>query len=87
MAFPFDREARSYQSRFLDHSVCERDGTFVIRRLPPGEYLIAAVGRRSDEGADEWQDPQLLEAIMPRATRMVLSEGQRVAIALRNGPR
>jgi len=87
VAFPLDREARSYQSRFLDHSVCQRDGTFVIRRLPPGEYLVAAVGRRSDEGAGEWQDPQLLEAIVPRATRMALAEGQRVAITLRINPR
>ena len=49
MAFPSDREARSYPSRFLDHSVCQHDGSFVIRRLPPGEYLVAAVPRRSNE--------------------------------------
>ena len=81
--FAADRELRSYQSRFLDHSVCQRDGSFIIRRLPPGDYLMAAIGRRSDEGADEWQDPQLLDAIAPRAMRVTLTEGQKLATSLK----
>jgi hypothetical protein len=80
MAFPSDREARSYPSRFLDHSVCQHDGSFVIRRLPPGEYLVAAVPRRSNELPDEWQDPGFLESLAPGATRIVLAEGQKVSV-------
>jgi protocatechuate 3,4-dioxygenase beta subunit len=83
MAFPTDREARSYPSRFLDHSACQRDGSFVIRRLPPGEYLIAAIARRSNEMADEWQEPRLLELVAPGATRVVLSEGEKMSISPR----
>jgi len=83
MAFPSDRAARSYPSRFLDHSVCQRDGSFAIRRLPPGEYLVAAVPRRSNELADEWQDPEFLEFLAPGATRIVLAEGQKVSVTLR----
>jgi hypothetical protein len=83
IAFPAYREARSPYSRLLDHSVCERDGSFIIRRLPPGDYLIAAIGRRSDEVADEWQDPQVLDAIAPNAMRVTLTEGQKLATSLK----
>ena len=83
LAFPADRAARSYPSRFLDHSVCQRDGSFVIRRLPPGEYFVAAVARRSNELADEWQDPRFLESLAPGATRIVLAEGQKVSVSPR----
>ena len=83
VAFSSDREARSPASRFLDHSVCQRDGSFIIRRLPPGEYMMAAIGRRSDEGADEWQDPQLLDAIVPSAMRVTLIEGQKLLTSLK----
>jgi len=80
IAVPTDREARSYPSRFLDHSLCQRDGSFVIRGLPPAEYLVAAIVRRSNQLADEWQDPELLESLTPGATRIVLSEGQKVSV-------
>ena len=80
IAFPSDREARSYPSRFLDHSVCQRDGSFVIRGLPPAEYLVAAIARRSNQIADEWQDPELLESLTPVVTRVVLGEGQKVSV-------
>lgn len=82
VAFPTDRELRTYQSRYLDRSVCQQDGSFIIRRLPPGQYLLAAIAWRSNDNG-EAQDPQLLEALAPRATRVILLEGQRLLLSLR----
>jgi protocatechuate 3,4-dioxygenase beta subunit len=87
VAFPVDRELRSYPSRFMDRSVCQRDGSFIVRRLPAAEYFIAAIGRRSNDGPDDWQDPERLEAIARSATRVMLAEGQRLPLSLHvNGP-
>lgn len=82
VAFPVDRELRSYPSRFVDQSVCQRDGSFSVRRLPPAEYFIAAIERRPNDGPDDWQDPERLEAIARSATRVMLSEGQRLPLSV-----
>ena len=38
---------------------------------------------RSDELADEWKDPQLLESVTAGATRIVLTEGQKMSVSPR----
>lgn len=77
VAFPVNRNRWYYRSRFMDHSVCTIDGAFVIRRLPPGDYYIAAIPRATDDGPDEWQNPAVLESLRGRAMRIVLMEGEK----------
>ena len=50
-----------------------------VMSLPPGAYYIAAL---SDEGADNWQDPSKLEAVMRGATRVTLADGQKLMQSL-----
>ena len=58
-------------------------GTFTVRGLPPDEYVIAAVERLPGADADnEWQDPQFLEGLVTRATRVVLGENQKASVGL-----
>src|SRR4051794_6110986 len=76
---------RWYQgSRFFSFTKPRADGTFTIAGLPPAEYYVAAVDwMQGNEGYGEWQDPKFLEAIAPRANRVVLGEGQSMSVALR----
>jgi hypothetical protein len=71
-------------SRFLAYRACGRDGTFTVRRLPPGEYLIAAAPTvPSGQTGDEWMEPDLLEGLASRATKIVLTEGQKISVSTR----
>ena len=47
------------------------DGRYVIRNLPPGDYLAAA---STDLEFNEWFDPQVLQALAPAAVRISLAE-------------
>ena len=73
-----------YGSRFVNFTRPRPDGTFAISGLPPGEYYVAAVDRmRGTEANGEWQDPELLQSLAPRASRVTLSEGQELPVDLR----
>jgi hypothetical protein len=50
--------------------------------MTPGEYYIAAV-RPFDEQDDSWQDPDSLEGIAVRATRMVAGEATKLSVTIR----
>jgi hypothetical protein len=64
-------------SRFLTMVRTERDGTFRAANLPPGQYYLATVDRRLE---GEWQDPDVLESLIPHATSVILYEGQKVSV-------
>lgn len=50
------------------------DGHFVMRGLPPGDYLLAAV---TDIDPDERYDAAFLRQLIPAAVRLTLAEGDR----------
>jgi hypothetical protein len=50
------------------------DGTYSIRDLPPGDYLLGAL---TDVDPDEWQDPSFLEAVAPSAIKISLAAGEK----------
>jgi hypothetical protein len=52
-------------SRYLTMVRTEQDGTFRAAGLPPGQYYVAAVDRLPE---GEWQDPDVLDSLVPRAT-------------------
>jgi protocatechuate 3,4-dioxygenase beta subunit len=76
---------RWYQgSRFFNFTKPRSDGSFTVAGLPPAEYYVAAVDwMQGNEGFGEWQDPNFLNAIAPRAARVIFSEGQSVSLTLR----
>ena len=61
-----------------------QDGSFEVTALPPGEYFVAAT--EPVEGNDvsgDWLKPETLEQLSFRATRVTLTERQRVMTVLR----
>jgi hypothetical protein len=49
------------------------DGTFTLKGLPPGDYLLAAL---LDLENGEWNDPTVLESLAPSSVKVTLREGE-----------
>lgn len=58
------------------------DATFLIKDLPPGEYLIAAL---SDFQPDDLLDPAFFDQLAPDALRITLGDGEQKIQNLRIG--
>ena len=75
------------QSRYAAFRRPNADGAFTVPNLPPGEYYVAAVDRlqagTNGDPYGDMQDPSFLESLVPRATRIALTEGQAATVALR----
>jgi len=67
-------------SRRIKFTRSATDGSFRVGGLPAGDYLVAAVSRLK---TTEWQNPELLQRLSPRAERVTLSEGQSATLSLR----
>jgi len=67
-------------SRHVKRARSGANGSFDINGLPPGEYWVAAVDAI---GAGDWQTPDFLDGLVPRATRLTVGEGQVYTTALR----
>jgi len=84
VAFACDRDRRYSRSRFVAVADATPDGSFLIRALPPGDYFVAAVGKRSvADVAGEIENPEFLESLIENATRVTLGAGQRATVELR----
>jgi hypothetical protein len=70
-------------SRFLARATAGADGTYSLTGLPFGSYYVAAVATLPTDGAESWQDPEFLTALIARASSIVISEGQRQSLNLR----
>jgi hypothetical protein len=68
------------RSRFIATGRPALDGRFTITQLPPDSYLIAAV-EYLEEG--ESSDPDILESLRARATRILLAEGESATVELK----
>jgi hypothetical protein len=51
------------------------DGTFIIKGLPPGEYLFGAV---LDLEPGEWTDPSVLEQLVRSSAKISLRDGETI---------
>ena len=67
-------------SRRMKFARSATDGSFRVSGLPAGDYLVAAVPRLNTA---EWQNPDLLRQLAPRAERVTLTEGQNASVMLR----
>lgn len=84
IVYSVDRQPWYRISRFMKFARPHGDGSFRIGGLPQGEYFVAAVDRmEGTEGFGEWQDPSVLESLVPAASRIVLAESQQLPLAPR----
>jgi protocatechuate 3,4-dioxygenase beta subunit len=67
-------------SRFIATGRPDLDGRFQISRLPPASYLIVALDSL-EEG--EASDPEILESLRAKATRITLAEGESTTVELK----
>jgi hypothetical protein len=84
VVFPTDRSKWSVTPRLLRLARPAEDGSFEVSGLPPGEYWVAATDPvdRADVSGD-WLKTETLERLSFRATRVTLTERQRVMTVLR----
>ncbi|OLD57474.1 MAG: hypothetical protein AUI64_00395 [Acidobacteria bacterium 13_1_40CM_2_64_6] len=88
IVFATDHDRWYRESRFLKYALAEPDGSFDVRALPAAEYFVAAVDwMQPSPGFGEWQDPEILDALSRRASRVTLTDGQRVQLSLKLVPR
>jgi hypothetical protein len=73
LVFSADRNHWTPGSRRIRMTRPASDGTFTIRGLPPGEYLLAAP---LDLEAGEWNDPALLDQLVRASVKVTLREGE-----------
>jgi hypothetical protein len=73
VAFPEDPKLWMPQSRFVQTTRPNQNGTFSIKGLPPGRYL-AAVVPSLETGLQN--DPEVLQQLRPQAQSFSLAEGQ-----------
>jgi hypothetical protein len=50
------------------------DGHFSMPDLPPGDYLLGVV---TDVDADDWQNPALLDQLVPASVKVTIGEGEK----------
>jgi protocatechuate 3,4-dioxygenase beta subunit len=81
VAFSIDRDQWYPQSRFLRATLATATGTFGFPGLPAGSYYAGAF-RRSAASGDEWQDPDFLNALLPRVTSVTLGDGEQRSVTL-----
>ena len=79
VVFPEDAKLWGTQSRFVQTSRPNQNGTFNIKGLPPGRYLSAVVPAL-ENGLQN--DPAVLEQLRPRARGFSLTEGQMLNLNL-----
>ena len=74
IAFSADRSMWRPGSRRVQAVRPSSDGRFLMRDLPPGDYLLAAL---LDVEPNEWQDPAFLEQIATAGVPVTIAEGQK----------
>ena len=79
VVFPEDAKLWGAQSRFVQTSRPNQNGTFSMKGLPPGRYLSAVVPAL-ENGLQN--DPAVLEQLRPRARGFSLTEGQMLNLNL-----
>jgi hypothetical protein len=79
--FPEDRTKWTYPSRYIQSAQVDVQGRYVVRGLPPDVPYLAVAVDYADEG--ETGDPEFLDVVKERATRLSLEAGERKALDLR----
>jgi hypothetical protein len=83
VAFPEDAKLWGGQSRYVQTTRPNQNGTFSLKGLPPGRYL-AAVVPALENGLQN--DPAVLEQLRPHGRTFSLAEGQVLNLNLEMAP-
>jgi hypothetical protein len=78
--FSEDSDHWIFNSRRMALARPDQQGGFVVKQLPPGRYLAAALSFIED---GEESNPELLERLRSVATPFTLQEGERKAVTLK----
>jgi protocatechuate 3,4-dioxygenase beta subunit len=81
VVFPDDSSRWTFPSRYVRAARPDQQGLFKIRGLPPDDRYLAVAVDYLEEG--EGGDPQFLEQMKERATRIGLGEGEVKALDLK----
>jgi hypothetical protein len=84
LVYPSDRTLWTPGSRRIQTTRPATDGAFGVKGLPPGEYFLAAL---TDLESGEWNDPALLEELIPSALKVTLRDGATTTQDVRIGGR
>jgi hypothetical protein len=83
VVFSTDRSTWILTPRFLKLARPTQDGSFEVT-LPPGDYFVAATDPvEGNDVSGDWLKSETLEQLSFRATRVTLTEKQRVMTVLR----
>jgi hypothetical protein len=82
VVFPPDRALWLPLARRIVSARADTTGRWILRDLPPGDYLVAAL---TDLAPDELSDPTFLEQLVPAAVRVTLTDGESKVQDLRIG--
>jgi hypothetical protein len=77
--FPADSAKWSEQSRLVKTARPDPSGTFEIRLVPSGDYLIVALDYAQ---TGSWNDPEFLKALEEKATKFSVVEGRDATVNL-----
>ncbi len=80
VVFPQDKQKWSGASRYVSTSRPDQDGRFKMVGLPPGDYYAVAVDHVEP---GQWNDPEFLESVRPRASIFSLMEGETKTVDLK----
>jgi hypothetical protein len=78
--FTTNQSQWSQQPRRLLTARVASDGSFVFRTVPPGEYHVALV---DEIQPGQWNDPAYLQTLVPSATKISITEGEKKTVDLR----
>ena len=82
LVFSADRAHWTPGSRRVRMTRPGTDGSYSVKGLPPGEYYLAAL---PDLETGEWNDPVLLEQLVPSSAKVTLRDGETTRQAFRVG--
>ena len=77
VVFPVERSAWFFNSRRIAAVRVDAQGEYVVRNLPPGDYLVVA---RSDLDPLEWFNPDTLEKLTASATALRIRPDEQLAL-------
>jgi len=80
--FPANRALWRPDSRRVRSARSGTDGRWIVRGLPPGEYLVAAL---TDLDPDELRDAAFLETLLAASVKVSLGDGEQKVQDLRIG--
>jgi hypothetical protein len=82
VVFPADRSLWLPLARRIMSTRADTTGAWILRDVPPGEYLLAAL---TDLAPDELWDPTFLEQLLPNSAKVTVNDGENRVQDLRIG--